>query len=231
MNPLEQLKSHKIISVKRTNPTFMITWNIDIACNYSCSYCLPELHNTNYKEMKTLSEMKDNWHMIYDQVKKHNSIDIAFTGGELTINKDFMLFIKWLRENFSLVKNILLTSNGSASPLYYTELLQYITHLTLSTHLEWMNEFNFFTNVVTCHKLFKEQGDPYRFKIQLMNEDFNEEFISKIDIYEKFLKKNNISYTRKNLQFISVERKNRFLSLKTNIMKTQFKNFDFGVLL
>jgi hypothetical protein len=41
---------------------------------------------------------------------------IAFTGGEVTANKDFLPFLEWLRDNYNkYLSQLLITTNGSAT--------------------------------------------------------------------------------------------------------------------
>ena len=138
-----------IVAVNRHSSVFFITWCIDTACNYDCSYCSSALHNYADTNQKSLNDMKTIWRNIYDEIKdKFTKVDIVFTGGEVTINKNFLPFIKWLHENYSIINHMLLTSNGSATSAYYIKALKYLTLLTLSTHLEWMNEKKFFETVL-----------------------------------------------------------------------------------
>ena len=115
---------------------------------------------------------------------------ISITGGEPTANKSFLPFLKWLRDNFSSVAQVIVTSNGSASLNYYLKLCDQIESLSLSTHSEYMNEQEFF---VKCKELNKVLVNPEKsFHVNIMNEYWNQE---RIALYKNFLKQNNINYT------------------------------------
>jgi organic radical activating enzyme len=176
--------------------------------------------------------MKTIWENIYNEIKdKFDSVDIVFTGGEVTINKNFLPFISWLYENYnSFTNDLLLTSNGSATTAYYIKSLEYLTHLTLSTHLEWMNERKFFETVLACNDIFLQRGTHYQFKVQLMGEEFNEEFIAKLDVYEKFLQEHDISYSRKKLHFATKKHSSEFNVVTSHSIKSQSlaNQFNFG---
>jgi len=218
-----------IISVSRKSPIFRMTWCIDTACNYDCSYCSSLLHDANDLTQKSLEDMKNIWYIIYDQIKDNfNKVDIGFTGGEVTINKNFLPFIRWLHKNYNIVNYMSLTTNGSASTAYYLEAIKYLSHLTLSTHLEWFNERKFFETVVHCFEDFKSRNKPYQFKVQLMGEEFNKEFIDKLDLYESFLEKMGISYSRKRLQFGTQKHINEFKITTEHILKKQTDQSKFN---
>jgi len=152
-------------------------------------YCPKELHD-NKTQHKTLEELKNIW---YDIVKKtennYNEYQISFTGGEITTNKDFILFAEWLKAQ-PQETYLQVTSNGSADLSYYKKLLNYINGLSLSLHSEHVNEQKFFEKAIALHKnCFMTKKD---FHVNIMNEFWNQERIPK---YEKILSRYHIPYS------------------------------------
>jgi molybdenum cofactor biosynthesis enzyme MoaA len=202
--------------VKPTNDNFKITWFLEKACNYDCSYCGDDRHFTMDKktEFKSLVTLKNHWMTLYDQLNTSTKkTDIHFSGGEVTLNKDFIPFLKWLRRNFDCIDVIGLASNGSAGITYYSELIKYLTHLTFSTHTEYFNEDKFFNTVTHIHKL--NNNILY---IQLMNEEFNPN--NRVNVYREYLTKIGVPFTVMDINFPNIP-------IETHVNKN-IKEFDFG---
>ena len=182
--------NEKIISVTPIEDYFSITWRLGLFCNYDCMYCSEEWHDTT-STPHDLETLKTAWTNIYNKSKHLNlKYKISFTGGEVTANKSFLPFLKWLRDNFDCIGQILVTSNGSASLNYYLKLCKNIECLSLSTHSEYMDEKEFFTK---CKELNKTMRRPIKsFHVNIMNEYWNENRIIK---YKEFLNKNKITYS------------------------------------
>jgi MoaA/NifB/PqqE/SkfB family radical SAM enzyme len=138
--------------------------------------------------------MKTYWLRIYHHISKiHKEVDVAFTGGEVTINKNFLPFIKWLTTHFNdILCNIYVTSNGSASTQYYVDLNKYITHLTLSTHMEFINENKFFGTLLKLNNINKSINSSEKLYVQVMEETFYD--ADKIKVYESFMIMHSIPY-------------------------------------
>jgi len=187
---------NNIISVESINKNFKLTWNIEKACNYNCSYCFPGRHSyisdSNYK-LKSLQDLQIYWNIIYNAID-NRTIDIAFSGGEPSLNKNLIDFISYIKE-FQNIGTIGVSSNGSASPAYYIKLLTYINSLTLSIHSEFFNEKKFLNVARTCSKYSKNK----QFQVVIMNEPFND----KINYYKTFFENHNINYTLQNIKHIS----------------------------
>ena len=184
-----------IISVESISKNFKIIWDIEKACNYDCSYCFPNRHsyisNSNYN-LKSALELRQHWTIIYNSINHNRLIDIAFSGGEPTLNKNLIDFIEHIK-GYNNVNSISVTSNGSASSAYYIKLLNHINSLTLSTHSEFFNEKKFFRKALICAKYAENK----LFHISIMNENFN----PRIKLYQEFLSKHNISYNLQNIKY------------------------------
>ena len=180
----------KIIQVEPIPKYFSITWMLGSRCNYDCMYCPTELHD-NTSSPHTLEKMQQTWINIYSKTKHNNLLyKISFTGGEVTANKNFLPLVKWLRTNYTDVKMILLTTNGSASKNYYTKLSQYVEAISFSTHSEFINEQEFFNKVEAINHIMVPPEKSVH--VNIMDEYWNQE---QNELYKTWLTTRNINYT------------------------------------
>lgn len=191
----------KIISVSPTQPLFSITWMLGSRCNYDCMYCPTELHD-NISTPHDLETMKTVWQNIYQQaISRKLLFKIAFTGGEVTANKNFLPLIKWLRDTYKDIKHIAVTTNGSASLNYYLKLANNVESISFSTHSEHMDEKDFFDKSQALDKVMIRPQKS--FHVNVMDEYWN---LDRIELYKKWLVDHNISYS---LNTINLDRKTR----------------------
>jgi MoaA/NifB/PqqE/SkfB family radical SAM enzyme len=187
------LHDKKIIKIEPTSPAFSVNWNIGIRCNFDCMYC-PDMYHNLIDNFLTLEQMQSRWINVYNKTKHKNlKYKISFTGGEVTINKNFILFLKWLDKNYK--EHILecgFTSNGSASKKYYLNAidLSIISYISLSTHSEFFNENKFFDLVVDLNK--KARLLNKHIHVNIMNEFWHQE---RIEEYCNFLTKEEINHS------------------------------------
>ena len=207
-----------IVAVRPVDEYFIINWRVDLKCNFDCMYCPTDFHSLT-AATKTLEELQFSWNTMFEQsIGRGLKYKIGFTGGEVSINKDFLPFIKWLYKNFSdHLFQVGITTNGSASTDYYLDLLNYVDFITFSTHSEFFNERKFFTNVVTCYNAIKDTNKTVQ--VNVMNEPWYQD---RIATYIKFFTLNNISYSLNKIDFSQQIREN----IITNHNK-QFYNFDY----
>lgn len=203
---------NNIIRIEPVNPIFQVTWRLDLRCNFDCMYCPPQWHSLT-SETKTLEQLQTAWRKIYQQINPNlKHIQINFTGGEVSINKDFLPFVTWLKTEYNNITDIVISSNGSASQDYYKQLLPHINSLTLSTHSEFFNESKFFNNVLYCAK--QMIGTNKNLQISIMNEPWNQH---RIETYKSFLTKLKIPHHVKEINWIHntrpshIENKNKKL--------------------
>jgi MoaA/NifB/PqqE/SkfB family radical SAM enzyme len=122
---------------------------------------------------------------------KNLKYKINFTGGEVTVNKDFMPFVRWLRSNYNEhIAQIGVNSNGSANIEYYIELIDLVDFISFSTHTEFFNEEKFFNNVIKCAE--RVQSTNKTIHVNVMNEYWAQDQIQK---YTSFLTKKNINHS------------------------------------
>lgn len=181
----------KIIKVEPINPTFSITWNLGLRCNFDCMYCPSYYHNLSDADKK-LEQLQRIWLSIVDKTQHKGLLyKIAFTGGEVTINKDFLPFVEWLDSNYqNLIAEIGVTTNGSATKDYYHKLISInsIKHLSFSTHSEYFNERKFFEIIGSLDKEAKLLGKTIH--VNIMDEYWNNH-----QAYIEFLTRRNINYS------------------------------------
>lgn len=180
----------KIIKVKPVDDWFNITWELGNRCNQSCCYCPPDWHSSTGKLYK-LQELQNIWLDIFNKTKHLNlKYKISFSGGEATVQKNFLPFLDWLRENYdNRLAKLLLTSNGSASLNYYNKLYKLIDNLSISVHSEFINEKKFFEKII---KLKENLSEDKFLHINIMDEPWNRD---RIKYYEQILKDHNIYYS------------------------------------
>lgn len=184
MNNLE------VIRVTPVEDVFSITWNISLRCNYDCMYCPPVLHNNHSKHL-TLEQFKKYWVDIHNKTLQIGlKYKISFTGGEVTSNKHFLPFLKWLRENYNNdIDRILISSNGSATYKYYQKMYDLVENISFSVHSEYVHEKKFFDMIVKL----KETIPTGKFiHVNIMDEYWNRDRIVK---YKEILIEHGVSHS------------------------------------
>ena len=159
-------------------------------------YCSPEYHNDT-DTAHSLDQLQQAWVSLHSQVSQRKlKYKIGFSGGEPTVNKNFLPFVKWLRSNYANdITKILVTTNGSANLRYYQTLYKYVDNISFSTHSEHMDETKFFDMIVAL----KNKITPDKFlHVNIMNEFWNQD---RIEYYKKILTENSISYTLNEIDY------------------------------
>lgn len=130
----------KYVAMERTHASNQkqVYWEIGRRCNYDCSYCWPWIHN-NTDPHRSLEELMKATHLIEERFTKGEAVNFIISGGEPTVNKDFL---DWLRYLNAMGHHISLHSNGSRTPDYYREIVHY-GHLNLSVHFEFYDRKRF----------------------------------------------------------------------------------------
>ena len=185
------LADKQIIRIEPTNPTFTVNWTIGLRCNFDCMYCPTMFHNTTDKDL-TLAEFQTHWQRIVEKTQNTKlKYKLVFTGGEVTINKNFLPFLIWLNDNYKeQISECGFTTNGSASKKYYLDAIDIsiISFISFSTHSEFFNEKKFFDIVVEVNK--KSLRLKKSIHVNIMDEFWNKD---KSKIYSNFLTKKKIN--------------------------------------
>lgn len=153
-------------------------------------YCPTAYHNDT-DGYHSLEKLQQAWASLHAQSAARNlKYKIGFSGGEPTVNKNFLPFVEWLRSNYTNdIAKILVTTNGSANLRYYLKLYKYVDNISFSTHSEHINENKFFAMVAA---LKNNIGSDKFIHVNIMNEFWNQD---RIEQYEKILNSNAISYS------------------------------------
>ena len=179
----------EIIKIDPAEKYFSLTWQLSVRCNYDCMYCPTKWHDTTSPH-HSLETLQNAWLSIYEKTK-HTGLPykIAFTGGEVTSNKNFLPFVEWLRTNYNNeIFMLLVTTNGSATFKYYSNLFKSIDNISFSVHSEHIDEQKFFDMVI---KLKNSIAGNRFLHVNIMNEFWNQD---RIIAYGNLLDKHSISY-------------------------------------
>jgi len=178
----------KIIRVEPTQSYITLTWMIGSRCNYDCMYCPTELHD-NVSKHPDIEKLKTVWNNFY-QKTQHLDLPykLSFTGGEVTANKSFLPLIEHLTSDIFNVKQIFVTTNGSASENYYRKLSKLVTGIAFSTHSEFFNEAEFFNKVRAINDIMTRPEKSVH--VNIMEEYWNQD---RIPLYQTWLDSHCIS--------------------------------------
>jgi pyruvate-formate lyase-activating enzyme len=171
-----------IVRVEPYFKSFIVHWLIGIRCNYNCSYCPDMWHSYTAKD-KSLEELKQSWLKIREVNQTDlKQYELSFLGGENTLNKNFLPFLRWLHEEHKdVIANIGFITNGTASIKYYSEALNYCNWITFSTHSEFMNEDKFFRTITKVNELARQTNCSI--KVNIMDEPWHQDKIQKYKNY------------------------------------------------
>lgn len=159
------------VAMERTHASAQkqIYWEIGRRCNYDCSYCWPWIHN-NTDPHKSLEDLLKATKLLEDQFIKGSPVNFIISGGEPTVNKNFL---DWLRYLNACGHHVSLHSNGSRLPDYYREVIYY-GDLNLSVHFEFYNREKF-VNVVRAIAEEKPKGARGHLEVKFMMAPHNRE--------------------------------------------------------
>jgi len=179
-----------IISVQPAQEMVILTWTISSRCNYDCMYCPPEFHDST-SVTPDLETLQKSWNSFYEKTKHKNlPYKVAVTGGEPTVTKAFLPFMAWLKQQPFGVKQIVTTTNGSASLLYYKKIAEFVDVLSFSTHSEHFNEQEFFNKVLAVNKIMIP---PQKIAhVNIMDEWWNQD---RVPLYKQWCMDNHISHS------------------------------------
>lgn len=188
---------NKIIKIEPVEDCLRINWIPHIKCNYDCMYC-PENRHSDKNDLLDLQQLQDYWIKIYEKTKHRNlQYKLGFSGGEMIINRDFLPFVQWLNINYRpSIGTIAVSTNGSGSKNYYLKMFEHVDMMAFSTHTEFIDDDRFWDIVVACNKFAK--GNHKNFMVNIMDEFWAQD---RIDGYVKFCQENEISYSRKFIDY------------------------------
>ena len=162
-NRVENLELEtKAVEVSFRDNARQVFWDLHRRCNYSCSYCWPEVHN-NYEEVKPFHLLMKTTEDLLAKFGKDKPLRFLFGGGEPTIIPKFVEWMKYINDNGSYS---VVTTNGSRTPEYFRELIQYAS-LNMSIHFEHASIERIIKNVeaIVAEKKINPQAKGLEVKI------------------------------------------------------------------
>lgn len=136
-----------IDTIDLIDSAFQVTWDLGRRCNYDCTYC-PEYRHDNHSPHASLQELKDTADQVFSYIdtyvsyRTNKEVSLNFTGGEPTVNPNFIEFVQYVRELYlskyshKWLIGISLTSNGAFSFKMGEAIKKYIDNVTISYHAE-----------------------------------------------------------------------------------------------
>jgi MoaA/NifB/PqqE/SkfB family radical SAM enzyme len=126
----------------------VVNWNLGNMCNYSCSYCPPVLNNGSFG-WNDLAVIKQ----FVNSVVEHyapRTVYFEFTGGEVTLWKDFVKCAEYIK---SLGHDVGFISNASRTIRWWENNKNNFDHVCLSFHPEHADPDHFFQVVEIMSKV------------------------------------------------------------------------------
>jgi len=159
-----------------TGKVFQVTWDTGRRCNYDCSYCPAHRHD-NFSKHATLDELKANTDFLFEyidtymQYRDFKVANIGFTGGEPTVNPNFIPFIQYLKSQYEgkyankWQAGFALTTNGAMGQKMAQAVMENFGHATVSYHAESDNKLK--QQVRDRIKQFYTEGPKYNFTVSV----------------------------------------------------------------
>lgn len=144
-----------LVSLKRSDPwPKFVQWDLGRWCNYSCSYCWPDVHNKSDPH-KTFAVMKQAVDRVRSEWSQGHRIQWSFGGGEPTINPEFIDIVAYLKQQGDYIS---LVTNASRSETYYRDLAQVADSIQFSLHFEFWKKEVFERNIHAVLDEFRKRG-------------------------------------------------------------------------
>lgn len=127
----------------------VVDWSLGNTCNYKCTYCPSETHSGSHPFMD-IEQVLAFSKRINQHYKENLGREICFlyTGGEVTIFKDFIPLIKAQSEAGNKIG---ISTNGSRAVSYWQEARKYLDYVSISYHSDH-TKLNHFIRVINAIK-------------------------------------------------------------------------------
>lgn len=174
---IARANSNMVISTN--NPDVLtITWAVGRRCNFDCWYC-PDTDHNNYEEHKSYDQLMS----VIDKLEKFwikgRRVKFSLLGGELTVYKDYLTFVKKLKE---LGHMSITTTNGSRNPEYYRELAA-VSDVCFSIHLNYVKELGIDKFLSSVENALEGRGSNW-VSVRIMTDPGNLDLAK--TVYQKF---------------------------------------------
>lgn len=155
---------------------FQVTWDLGRRCNYDCSYC-PDHRHDNFSPHASLETLTNNVDFLYKYIdlymdyRFYKETNIGFTGGEPTVNPNFIPFIQYLKKAYKEKyedkwrAGFALTSNGAMSSKTANAVMKHFDHITVSYHTEAKDSIK--KRVIDRIEQFHNHGPDHNFTISI----------------------------------------------------------------
>ena len=185
-----------------TDKVFQVTWDTGRRCNYDCSYCPVHRHD-NFSKHATLEELKNNVDFLFEYTdlymtyRRTKIANFGFTGGEPTVNPNFIPFAKYLRSEYEekyadrWEAGFALTTNGAMSEKMGQAVMENFDHATVSYHSESDNKLK--QQVKDRILQFHYQGGLHDFTVSV-NVMFHAEYFDECVELCNFLQAHEVHY-------------------------------------
>jgi sulfatase maturation enzyme AslB (radical SAM superfamily) len=181
---------------------FQVTWDLGRRCNYDCSYC-PSHRHDNFSSHATLEDLKKNADFVFKYIdlymtyRDYKRASINFTGGEPTVNPNFIEFAEYFRKKYDEEYAnkwecaFTLTSNGAMGKKIANSVLENFNHITISYHAE--ADVTIKEQVKRRIIQFSKEGPAHDANISI-NVMFHAAYFDECKELCSFLDDNNIKY-------------------------------------
>ena len=136
----------------KTQSPMMITWDTGRRCNFDCSYCDLSRHDLT-SPLTSFDELFNTFAFIkaYTKIYQQEDCNIAFTGGEPTVNPAFWDIVDYIHK-YSIY-TMGLTTNGTFSSKHLDTIRKKFVAATISWHAEIDNKLRqrAITNAIELH--------------------------------------------------------------------------------
>ena len=127
-------KKPKYIRLEHFNPDhknyFVVNWCLGNQCNFACTYCIKSLHDGS-QPWASLETIKDFVTQVTSHYGNTQKYFFEFTGGEVTLFKDFVPLMEFLKSR-DIRTGII--SNGSRAMPFWEKVRGKLDSICLSFH-------------------------------------------------------------------------------------------------
>ena len=183
-------------------------WVMSNVCNYSCSYCSPDLYGGSSK-FPDVDVAKEFWKFVHTDINPNNKM-LTLSGGEPTLWPKLAEFLNGLHPSWYTA----IVTNGSRTIRWWEKFIKEcsnIHRITISVHLEYA-DINHILQVcklveklcqVTVLVLFDNTKIPYAKEIAKKFQESNLDVTVFIKpIVDNWGTHESIPYTKKDLKFL-----------------------------
>jgi organic radical activating enzyme len=195
----------------------VVNWNLGNMCNYSCSYCPSILNDGSFgwNDFDVVSK-------FIDAVSEHyypRKVYFEFTGGEVTLWKDFVKCAKYIK---SKGHDIGFISNASRTIRWWESNKVNFDHVCLSFHPEHADPEHFL-------QVVEIMAEQCRTHVNIMGHTDKELFDKGVTLAERLTKVKNISMAFQPLVIDFGEVKYEYTEEQNRIFEEQFNLFGSKV--